>query len=48
VGHVALHPTRSPEVMALATAATGQAPEGLGVVARLFVSPAARRAGVAR
>jgi ribosomal-protein-alanine N-acetyltransferase len=48
LGHVALHPTSSPEVMALASAATGQQPEGLGLVARLFVSPAARRNGVAR
>jgi len=48
VGHVALHRHSSPQVMALASAATGQPPDRLGVVARLAVSPKARRRGVGR
>ena len=46
VGHVALQRTSSPEVMVLAGEATGRAPEGLGVVARLLVAPAHRRKGL--
>ena len=46
VGHVALQPTSSPVVMALAGETTGRAPERLGVVARLLVAPAHRRKGL--
>jgi GNAT superfamily N-acetyltransferase len=46
VGHASLHRTSSDEVMALASQVTGRPAEELGVVARLFVSPAARRSGV--
>lgn len=46
VGHVALHRRSSPPVMALASAATGQPPGRLGVVARLAVAPETRRRGV--
>ncbi|HVM13803.1 MAG TPA: GNAT family N-acetyltransferase [Egibacteraceae bacterium] len=48
VGHVALQPTSSPEVMALAGEATGRVTDGLGVVARLLVAPAHRRNGLGR
>jgi len=48
VGHVALHETGSPMTMALASPHTGRAPDGLAVVARLLVGPAARRGGAAR
>ena len=44
VGHVCLNPASSPEVMTLAIEATGA--DAFGVVARLFVDPAHRRAGV--
>ena len=46
VGHVALQPTSSPAVMALAGEATGRASDRLGVVARLLVAPAHRRKGL--
>lgn len=46
VGHVALHPRSSRAVMALGSAATGRPPEQLCVVARLFVSPTERKAGI--
>ena len=46
VGHVALQPTSSSAVMALAGEATGRAPERLGVIARLLVAPAHRRKGL--
>lgn len=48
VGHVALHPSSAPEVMAAACAATGLADHDLAVVARLLVAPDVRRAGVGR
>jgi GNAT superfamily N-acetyltransferase len=48
VGHVALHPCSSDEVMALACDATQLPVERLAVVARLFVSPDGRRAGAGR
>src|SRR3954452_19963764 len=48
VGHVALHPRGSPEVMARAADATGRSPEQLCVVARLFVSPSHRGKGLGR
>lgn len=48
VGHVALHPDSSLEVMELASRATDQPPEGLGVVARLLVAQTHRRQGVGR
>ena len=48
VGHVALHSTSSAPVMTVASEFLGQPPERLGVVARLFVSPTARRLGTGR
>jgi GNAT superfamily N-acetyltransferase len=48
VGHVALHPRSSPPVLELAAQALGQPIEKLAVVARLYVAPWARRAGVAQ
>jgi GNAT superfamily N-acetyltransferase len=48
VGHVALHPGSSAAVMALASEVTGLGPDRFAVVARLLVSPAARRKGVGR
>jgi len=46
VGHVALHGRSSDAVMALAAGVTGRPPDRIGVVARLFVAPAAREDGV--
>src|SRR5262249_6101134 len=48
VGHVALHTHAAPDVMRLVTARLGIPAEHVGVVARLVVSPRARRRGVAR
>lgn len=48
VGHVALHPGTAREVMEVALSATGVGEDGLAVVARLLVSPAARRRGAGR
>ena len=49
VGHVALHPrSSSTAVMALAEQATGLPAARLAVVARLLVSPTARRDGIGR
>jgi GNAT superfamily N-acetyltransferase len=48
VGHVALHPRTSAPVMALASEVTGHPAERFGVVARLLVSPGARREGAGR
>lgn len=48
IGHVALHSQGSPEAMSLASRMTGERAEHLAVVARLLVSPAARRAGLGR
>jgi GNAT superfamily N-acetyltransferase len=48
VGHVALHPVGSDAMMALATDKTGMSASEFGVVARLLVSPAARRLGIGR
>jgi GNAT superfamily N-acetyltransferase len=48
VGHVALHNRASPEVMALAHQATRTTDGAVAVVARLLVSPTARRRGVGR
>jgi GNAT superfamily N-acetyltransferase len=45
VGHVALVPRSSQAVMDIATAALGLPESSLGVVARLFVAPQARRSG---
>lgn len=45
VGHVALNQTTSDEVVAHACEVLNKPAESLGVVARLFVSPAYRRAG---
>jgi GNAT superfamily N-acetyltransferase len=46
-GHVALHGVAMEPWFALASEATGLGATGLAVVSRLFVSPTARRAGVA-
>lgn len=48
VGHVALHRRTSDPVLALASHALRQPVERLGVVARLFVGPTARRSGAGR
>lgn len=48
VGHVALHPDSSDAVMGCASEVTGQPPDRFGVIARLLVSPAARREGIGR
>jgi GNAT superfamily N-acetyltransferase len=48
VGHVALHARSSDAVMDLASAVADRPPDRFGVVARLFVSPEARRRGVGR
>ena len=48
VGHVALQPTSSAAVMTLAADATGLPADRLAVVARLFVAPAHRGAGIGR
>jgi GNAT superfamily N-acetyltransferase len=48
VGHVALHARTSRPAMALAAASIGVDESELGVVARLMVSPSARRRGIAR
>ena len=46
VGHVALMPRSSRVVMGVGSAATGRPPEQLCVVARLFISPTDRNAGI--
>jgi ribosomal protein S18 acetylase RimI-like enzyme len=46
VGHVALHATGANDTVHLAARHTGKAPEELAVVARVIVSPTARRIGV--
>lgn len=48
VGHVALHPHTTVEAVGLACEKLLVPPDRLGVVARLFVAPDARRHGVAR
>jgi GNAT superfamily N-acetyltransferase len=48
VGHVALRPDSSSAVMVLAEEVTGFPAAKLGVIARLLVSPTARRMGVGR
>jgi GNAT superfamily N-acetyltransferase len=48
VGHVALHSRSSQAVMGRASGTVENPTERFGVVARLFVSPAARRTGVGR
>lgn len=48
VGHVALHQQSSMPVMALACARTARSADDLVVVARLLVSPTARRRGIGR
>jgi GNAT superfamily N-acetyltransferase len=48
VGHVALHSRGAREVMALVREAIGIEDRGVAVVARLLVSPAARRQGIGR
>ncbi|SEQ64025.1 GNAT family N-acetyltransferase [Microlunatus flavus] len=48
VGQVALHDAAGEPVVELARAATGLAPEGLAVLARLLVDPDARGLGVGR
>ena len=46
VGHVALHRTGAPVTMALAARHTQKQPDELVLVARVLVSPTARRRGV--
>src|ERR1700722_12958418 len=46
VGHVALHATGANDTVHLAVAHTGRSPGDLAVVARVLVSPSARRIGV--
>lgn len=46
VGHVALNPSSSPEVIELAREGVGCAADQLAVVARMLVEPSARRRGV--
>jgi ribosomal protein S18 acetylase RimI-like enzyme len=46
VGHVALHATGANDTVDLAARHTAKAPEDLAVVARVVVSPTARRIGV--
>lgn len=48
IGHVLLRPAMNAKAMAVACGATGLPEERLAVVARLFVSPRARRSGVGR
>jgi GNAT superfamily N-acetyltransferase len=48
VGQVLLRPRTSPKVMEMLRQATGLEDDRFGVVARLFVSPAARRRGIGR
>ncbi len=48
VGHVALRRRTAPAPMELASAATGWPASRLGVISRLLVAPAARRAGAGR
>jgi len=48
VGHVALHRHSTPEVLAMASHALSRPVEQLGVVARLLVSPDARRERIGR
>lgn len=48
VGHVALHPRSLPAALEIASRALGRPVDQLAVVARLFVSPHARGAGVGR
>ena len=48
VGHVALHRHSTPEVLAMASQALSRPVDQLGVVARLLVSPYARREKIGR
>lgn len=48
VGHVAVHQAPDEPTFALAQQATGRPPERLAVLARLMISPRARRRGLAR
>ncbi len=48
IGHVALHISSSSPVLKMASEVLKQPPRRLGVVARLLVSPGARRQGVGR
>lgn len=48
VGHVAIHRSSDEPVFPLAQQATGRPPERLAVLARLMISPRARRRGLAR
>ena len=47
-GHVSLHARCSPGAIKVASRASGVKEDGFGVVARLLVSPAARRRGIGR
>lgn len=48
IGHVCVSPSSSPEVLGLAQQALGVQLKDIAVVARMLVSPTARRRGVAR
>lgn len=48
VGHVALHPAAAADGLEIAVTQLGRPPDDFGVVARLVVDPAARRAGIGR
>lgn len=48
VGHAALHSTGFPVTIERALEHTGVTKEGLGVIARMFVSPEVRGTGIAR
>ncbi|HEY4378480.1 MAG TPA: GNAT family N-acetyltransferase, partial [Acidimicrobiales bacterium] len=47
VGHIALHRATGDPLTPLAREASGLDEEGLGVIARVFVTAAARRTGIA-
>jgi ribosomal protein S18 acetylase RimI-like enzyme len=48
VGHVALHPAAAADGLEVAVTQLGRPPSDFGVIARLVVDPAARRAGIGR
>jgi ribosomal protein S18 acetylase RimI-like enzyme len=48
LGHVAVHRSSAQEVMDVVVSATGLGEDGIAVVARLLVAPAARRQGIGR
>ena len=48
VGHVAMHPAAAADGLEVAVTQLGRPPDDFGVIARLIVDPAARRAGIGR